>query len=101
MQLSAFKTFLDHVRNHLTRKDFAKAFDAACFPLILFTSLSEPSWESSTSAMAIQGLLCMLVEGGAHNVNQCLLDASRFGSTELVRILLQVHNYGSTKISHH
>jgi len=31
-----------------------------------------------------------LVEGGADNVNQCFLEASRFGSTELVRILLQV-----------
>lgn len=32
----------------------------------------------------------MLVEGGADNVNQCFLEASRFGSTELVRVLLHV-----------
>jgi len=31
-----------------------------------------------------------LVEGGADNVNQCFLEAARYGSTELVRILLQV-----------
>jgi len=32
----------------------------------------------------------LLVEGGADNVNQCFLEAARYGSTELVRILLQV-----------
>jgi len=30
------------------------------------------------------------VEGGADNVNQCFLEAARFGSTELVRFLLEV-----------
>jgi hypothetical protein len=32
----------------------------------------------------------LLVEGSADNVNQCFLEAARYGSTELVRILLQV-----------
>lgn len=90
LQLSAFKTFLDLAGNQLTGKDFTEAFDAACFPLTLFSSSFDPSWASGISATAIQGLLSMLVEGGADNVNQCFLEASRFGSTELVRILLQV-----------
>jgi len=90
LQLSAFKTFLDLVGNQLTGKDFTEAFDAACFPLTLFSSSFDPGWASGISATAIQGLLGMLVEGGADNVNQCFLEASRFGSTELVRILLQV-----------
>ncbi|GMP78915.1 hypothetical protein CsSME_00034672 [Camellia sinensis var. sinensis] len=90
LQLSAFKIFLDLAGNHLTGKDFTEAFDAACFPLTLFSSSFDPGWASGISATAIQGLLVMLVEGGADNVNQCFLEASRFGSTELVRILLQV-----------
>ena len=90
LQLSAFKIFLDLAGNHLTGKDFTEAFDAACFPLTLFSSSFDPGWASGISATAIQGLLGMLVEGGADNVNQCFLEASRFGSTELVRILLQV-----------
>lgn len=90
LQLSAFKMFLDLAGNHLTGKDFTEAFDAACFPLTLFSSSFDPGWASGISATAIQGLLGMLVEGGADNVNQCFLEASRFGSTELVRILLQV-----------
>lgn len=91
LQLSAFKTFLDLAGNQLTGKDFTEAFDAACFPLTLFSSSFDPGWASGISATAIQGLLGMLVEGGADNVNQCFLEASRFGSTELVRILLQVN----------
>ncbi|RWW26969.1 hypothetical protein BHE74_00004378 [Ensete ventricosum] len=83
LQLSAFKNFLDLAGNNLTGKDFTEAFDAACFPLTLFST-------SGISTTVIQGLLGMLVEGGADNVNQCFLEASRFGSTELVRILLQV-----------
>jgi hypothetical protein len=91
LQLSAFKTFLDLAGNQLTGKDFTEAFDAACFPLTLFSTSFDPGWASGISAAAIQGLLGMLVEGGADNVNQCFLEASRFGSTELVRILLQVN----------
>lgn len=91
LQLSAFKTFLDLAGNHLTGKDFTEAFDAACFPLTLFSSSFDTGWATGVSATAIQGLLSMLVEGGADNVNQCFLEASRFGSTELVRILLQVY----------
>lgn len=90
LQLSAFKIFLDLAGNNLSGKDFTEAFDAACFPLTLFSSSSDPGWASGISATAIQGLLSMLVDGGADNVNQCFLEASRFGSTELVRILLQV-----------
>lgn len=92
-QLSAFKIFLDIAGNQLTGKDFTEAFDAACFPLTLFSSSFDPGWASGISATVIQGLLGLLVEGGADNVNQCFLEASRFGSTELVRILLQVSLY--------
>lgn len=90
LQLSAFKIFIDLAGNNLSGKDFTEAFDAACFPLTLFSSSFDPGWASGISATAIQGLLSMLVDGGADNVNQCFLEASRFGSTELVRILLQV-----------
>lgn len=93
LQLSAFKSFLDLAGNSLTGKDFTEAFDAACFPLTLFSSSFDPGWAFGISATVIQGLLGMLVEGGADNVNQCFLEASRFGSTELVRILLQVFIY--------
>lgn len=90
LQLSAFKAFLELAGNNLTGKDFTEAFDAACFPLTLFSSSFDPGWASGVQASAIQGLLGLLVEGGADNVNQCFLEASRFGSTELVRMLLQV-----------
>ncbi|KAG6406149.1 hypothetical protein SASPL_133748 [Salvia splendens] len=98
LQLSAFKTFLDLAGNHLTGKDFTEAFDAACFPLTLFSSTFDPGWASGISATAIQGLLGMLIEGGADNVNQCFLEASRFGSTELVRILLQIAQRNSLDV---
>ncbi|CAN1146480.1 Ankyrin repeat protein SKIP35 [Linum perenne] len=98
LQLSAFKVFLDLAGNQLTGKDFTEAFDAACFPLTLFSSSFDPGWASGISATAIQGLLGMLVEGGADNVNQCFLEASRFGSTELVRILLQIAQRNSLDV---
>ncbi|KAF2325637.1 hypothetical protein GH714_031529 [Hevea brasiliensis] len=98
LQLSAFKTFLDLAGNQLTGKDFTEAFDAACFPLTLFSSSFDPGWASGISATAVQGLLGMLVEGGADNVNQCFLEASRFGSTELVRILLQIAQRNSLDV---
>ncbi|KAJ8774720.1 hypothetical protein K2173_017166 [Erythroxylum novogranatense] len=98
LQLSAFKTFLDLAGNQLTGKDFTEAFDAACFPLTLFSSSFDPGWASGISATAIQGLLAMLVEGGADNVNQCFLEASRFGSTELVRILLKIAQRNSLDV---
>ncbi|KAL3621591.1 Ankyrin repeat protein skip35 [Castilleja foliolosa] len=98
LQLSAFKTFLDLAGNHLSGKDFTEAFDAACFPLTLFSSSFDPGWASGISATAIQGLLSMLVERGADNVNQCFLEASRFGSTELVRILLQIAQRNSLDV---
>ncbi|KAF6162358.1 hypothetical protein GIB67_008487 [Kingdonia uniflora] len=98
LQLSAFKTFLDLAGNQLTGKDFTEAFDAACFPLTLFSSSFDPGWASGISANAVQGLLGMLVEGGADNVNQCFLEASRFGSTELVRILLQIAQRNSLDV---
>ncbi|XP_015085125.1 ankyrin repeat protein SKIP35-like isoform X2 [Solanum pennellii] len=98
LQLSAFKIFLDLAGNHLSGKDFTEAFDAACFPLTLFSSSFDPGWASGISATAIQGLLGMLVEGGADNVNQCFLEASRFGSTELVRILLQIAQRNSLDV---
>ncbi|KAK1315103.1 F-box/ankyrin repeat protein SKIP35 [Acorus calamus] len=98
LQLSAFKTFLDLAGNQLTGKDFTEAFDAACFPLTLFSSSFDPGWSSGIAATAIQGLLGLLVEGGADNVNQCFLEASRFGSTELVRILLQIAQRNSLDV---
>ncbi|KAM7279085.1 hypothetical protein ACFE04_006219 [Oxalis oulophora] len=98
LQLSAFKTFLDLAGNRLTGKDFTEAFDAACFPLTLFSSSFDPGWASGISATVIQGLLGLLVEGGADNVNQCFLEASRFGSTELVRILLQIAQRNSLDV---
>ncbi|KAM6586178.1 hypothetical protein CsatB_013180 [Cannabis sativa] len=98
LQLSAFKTFLDLAGNQLIGKDFTEAFDAACFPLTLFSSSFDPSWASGISSTAIHGLLGMLVEGGADNVSQCFLEASRFGSTELVRILLQIAQRNSLDI---
>lgn len=91
LQLLAFRSFLDLAGDQITGKDFTEAFDAACFPLTLFSSSFETGWASAISAATVRGLLGMLVEGGADNVNQCLLEASRFGSTELVRILLQVN----------
>ncbi|XP_044499799.1 ankyrin repeat protein SKIP35-like [Mangifera indica] len=98
LQLSAFKTFLDLAGNQLTGKDFTEAFDAACFPLTLFSSSFDPGWASGISATVIQGLLGLLVEGGADNVNQCFLEASRFGSTELVRVLLQIAQRNSLDV---
>ncbi|KAL8142460.1 hypothetical protein V2J09_015492 [Rumex salicifolius] len=98
LQLSAFKIFLDLAGNSLTGKDFTEAFDAACFPLTLFSSSFDPGWSCGASATVIQGLLDMLVEGGADNVNQCFLEASRFGSTELVRILLQIAQRNSLDV---
>uniref|UniRef100_A0A1D1YGP1 F-box/ankyrin repeat protein SKIP35 n=1 Tax=Anthurium amnicola TaxID=1678845 RepID=A0A1D1YGP1_9ARAE len=98
LQLSAFKTFLDLAGNQLTGRDFTEAFDAACFPLTLFSSSFDPGWASGISATGIQGLLGLLVEGGADNVNQCFLEASRFGSTELVRILLQIAQRNSLDV---
>lgn len=90
LHVSAFRTFLDIAGDNLSGKIFTEAFDAVCFPLTLFSSLFEPGWSSGSSAVSIKGLLSSLVEGGADNVNQCFLEAARFGSTELVRILLKV-----------
>ena len=95
LQLSAFKALLDLAGNQLTGKDFTEAFDAACFPLTLFSSSFDAGWASRISATVIQGLLDMLVDGDADDVNQCFLEASRFGGTELVCILLQVRIYFS------
>jgi hypothetical protein len=90
LQLLAFKRFLELAGSWLTKKDYTEAFDAACFPLTLFSSAIDPGWATGIAASAMQGLLGLLVEGGADNVNQCFLEAARFGSTELVRILLQI-----------
>ncbi|KAL8122259.1 hypothetical protein AgCh_018850 [Apium graveolens] len=98
LQLSAFKMFLYLAGSNLSGKDFTEAFDAACFPLTLFSSSYDPGWASGISTIVIQGLLSMLVDGGANNVNQCFLEASRFGSTELVRILLQISQRNSLDV---
>ncbi|KAG0574087.1 hypothetical protein KC19_VG232800 [Ceratodon purpureus] len=78
LQLLAFKRFLELAGSRLTKRDYTEAFDAAY-----------PGWATGIAASAMQGLLGLLVEGGADNVNQRFLEAARFGSTELVRILLQ------------
>ncbi|CAN7062189.1 unnamed protein product [Brassica oleracea var. botrytis] len=98
LQLSAFKMFLELAGNHLSGRDFTEAFDAACFPLTLFSNSFDPGWASGISSTVIQGLLGMLVEGGADNVNQCFLEASRFGSTELVRVLLHIAQRNSLDV---
>ncbi|KAJ7530658.1 hypothetical protein O6H91_14G013000 [Diphasiastrum complanatum] len=90
LQLMAFKKFLQLAGDRLTGKDYTEAFDAACFPLTLFSSAIDPGWATGIAASAMHGLLGLLVKGGADNVNQCFLEAARFGSTELVRILLQI-----------
>lgn len=95
LQLMAFQRFLELAGSRLTKKDYTEAFDAACFPLTLFSSAIDPGWATGIAASAMQGLLRLLVEGGADNVNQCFLEAARFGSTELVRILLQVRRESS------
>ncbi|KAH8938675.1 hypothetical protein BDL97_16G096300 [Sphagnum fallax] len=84
LQLMAFKKFLELAGFRLTKKDYTEAFDAACFPLTLFSSAIDPGWATGMAASAMQGLLDLLVEGGADNVNQCFLEAARFGSTELI-----------------
>jgi len=89
-QLMAFKKFLDLAGFQLSKKDYTEAFDAACFPLTLFSNAIDPGWATGLAASPMQGLLGLLVERGADNVNQCFLEAARFGSTELVRIFLQV-----------
>ena len=83
--------FLSLAGGSLSGKDYAEAFDAACFPLTLFSGAIDPGWAMGISASSVQGLLSLLVEGGADNVDQCFLEAARFGSTELVRILMQVY----------
>lgn len=89
-QLMTFKKFLDLAGFQLSKKDYTEAFDAACFPLTLFSNAIDPGWATGLAASPMQGLLSLLVERGADNVNQCFLEAARFGSTELVRIFLQV-----------
>ncbi|KAK9947254.1 hypothetical protein M0R45_002888 [Rubus argutus] len=97
-KLSAFKTFLDIAGTSYLGRTSQRPSMPACFPLTLFSSSFYPGWASGISATAIQGLLGMLVEGGADNVNQCFLEASRFGSTELVRILLQIAQRNSLDV---
>ena len=93
LQLRAFKRFLELAGNRLTGSDYTEAFDAACFPMTLFATSIDAGWAFGIASIAMQGLLGMLVEGGADNVNQCCLEAARFGSTDLLRILLQVRKH--------
>ncbi|XP_058069319.1 ankyrin repeat protein SKIP35-like [Magnolia sinica] len=90
LQLSAFRELLDLIGVHLTVKDFTEAFDAACFALTLFFSAIDPGRVSGITSSAIQGFLEILLEWGADDFNRWVLQASCFGSTELVRILLQI-----------
>ncbi|KAL6899750.1 hypothetical protein ACP4OV_006408 [Aristida adscensionis] len=98
LHLSAFRAFLDIAGDNLSGKIFTEAFDAVCFPLTLFSSLFEPGWSSGTSAVSIKGLLSLLMEGGAENLNQCFLEAARFGGTGLVRILLEIASQNSLAV---
>lgn len=100
LHLSTFRAFLDLADNDLTGKDFTKAFDASCFPLTLFSSTFDLGWALGISVFAIQGLLELLVEGVTDNVNQCFLEAARYESIELVRILLQVIIKHSPHVHH-
>ncbi|CAK9215628.1 unnamed protein product [Sphagnum troendelagicum] len=97
-QLMAFKKFLDLAGFQLSKKDYTEAFDAACFPLTLFSNAIDPGWATGLAASPMQGLLGLLVERGADNVNQCFLEAARFGSTELVRIFLQIAQRNGMKL---
>lgn len=96
-QLRAFERFLELAENRLSGEDYTEAFEAACFPLSLFSFVLDAGWASGIAASAMQGLLGMLVEGGADNVNQCCLEAARSGSTELLRMLLQVRETSRTE----
>lgn len=88
LQILGFKAFLNIAGSNLSRNDFLEAFEAACFPLTHIQNFY-PGWEFGGGAYLIVNLLTMLVEGGANNVNQSFLEATQFGSTELVRIFLQ------------
>ncbi|KAH0464205.1 hypothetical protein IEQ34_006991 [Dendrobium chrysotoxum] len=89
LQILGFKAFLNIAGSNLSRKDFIVAFELACFPLTRAQNFY-PGWEFGGGAYLILSLLTMLVEGGANNVNQSLLETTQFGSTELVRIFLQL-----------
>lgn len=98
LQLSAYNSFLNIARENITGQDFGRAFDAACFSISLLSNSANHGWSSGVARDAVLELLGFLVEGGAENVNECLIKAARFGSTELVSILLQVRvSYFCTK----
>ncbi|KAL5984930.1 hypothetical protein ACLOJK_038767 [Asimina triloba] len=101
LQLAAFRELLDLIGLCLTVKDFTEAFDAACFALTLFFSAIDPGHVSGITSSAIQGFLEILLEWGANDFNRWVLQASCFGSTELVRILLQVKRDDMTRIVVH
>ncbi|XP_017697998.1 ankyrin repeat protein SKIP35-like isoform X2 [Phoenix dactylifera] len=90
LQLSAFKTFLNIARENIMGQNFGLAFDAACFSLSLLSNSVNHGWSSGVARDAVLELLGFLVEGSVEIVNQCFMKAARFGSTELVSILLQI-----------
>ncbi|CAM6069763.1 unnamed protein product [Sphagnum tenellum] len=49
-QLMAFKKFLDLAGFQLSKKDYTEAFDAACFPLTLFSNAIDPGWATGLVA---------------------------------------------------
>ncbi|XP_028550649.1 ankyrin repeat protein SKIP35 isoform X2 [Dendrobium catenatum] len=83
LQILGFKAFLNIAGSNLSRNDFLEAFEVACFPLTHIQNFY-PGWEFGGGAYLLVSLLTMLVEGGANNVNQSLLEATQFGSTELL-----------------
>ncbi|CAM6071748.1 unnamed protein product, partial [Sphagnum tenellum] len=106
-QLMAFKKFLDLAGFQLSKKDYSEAFDAASFPLTLFSNAIDPGWATGLAASPMQGLLGLLVERGADNVNQCFLEAARFGigersggSLQGIAFLLQANFLNNTKATY-
>ncbi|CAK9222156.1 unnamed protein product [Sphagnum troendelagicum] len=73
-QLMAFKKFLDLAGFQLSKKDYSEAFDAASFPLTLFSNAIDPGWATGLAASPMQGLLGLLVERGADNVVQWFVE---------------------------
>lgn len=101
LQLKTFRTFLDLAEDRLTICDFAEALHGACTSFIIYSCSLSPDWVSGTSAAVLRGLLNILVERGANNVNQCILEVSQFDCAEFVGMLLQVSSYFSSILIGH
>lgn len=96
LQLSAFKTLVDLVGNHLTGKDFTETFDAEYIHFALFSNSIDHGWASGISATSIQGLSGMLVERGANNVNQAYVTLHYLLNPRVVKRMRQLISYKMT-----